>query len=51
MPFRIKKVGDQFKVNGGASGSHIFGTHETKQDARDQQSALYAAMDREKDEK
>lgn len=51
MPYRIRKKGTQFEVIGGRSGSHIFGTHETREEARDQQKALYAAQDREADKK
>ena len=46
MPYSIKKKGSQFQVIGGASGHKVFGTHETKNEARDQQKALYAAEDK-----
>lgn len=46
MPYSIRRKGTQFEVVGGASGKRVFGTHDTKAEARDQQKALYAAEDK-----
>lgn len=41
MPYDVHKSGTKFQVVGGNSG-RIFGTHDTAEQARNQQQALYA---------
>lgn len=43
MPYSIRTKGSQFQVVGGSTGNKVFGTHKTKEQAREQQKALYAA--------
>jgi|GEM_PF-2373545 len=44
MPYDVHRKGDKWVVTG--RDGHVYGTHPTKKEAREQQKALYAAEGR-----